>query len=798
MIFLALALFIASFALSLRRQETIGPKAGMVLILLFATMSMAWYASNYFTGEGINQTTFYTLLIGLEGAGFGQYQGLIVSCMATILLAAFLANGYRRKAARMAPMSPSAKKLHFALLGSAFLLNPFTVDVATLGKSLVAQQADNFHDHYMTQSAGSGNGKNLLFIYLESVERSYFDEERFPGLAPHIKKLANTHGIEFTQVQQANGTGYTIAGMVASQCGLPLMVPLSGNNMGGIDQFYPKATCLGDILKQRGYDLTFMQGSSTLFSGIDQFYRTHGFSRVLGKDDLVPQLGNNPPLNGWGLYDDALLNAVKNEFFTLAGKGEKFALFAATLDTHHPNGHLSETCKEDRYGSGDNAILNILQCTDRLVADLVQSILSSRYADNTVIVLASDHLAMRNTASDLLPPRDERRNLFVIIDKGLQPGQKLVQPATTMDIGPTVLHALGIESAIGLGRNLFTTSSLGEDLKDLNTKIASWRDDILAFWDFPQSQGPIKLNVKNRSMILGSRSLPLPALLVLDKNNRIMPSFQDNTAVTSVQLFEHFPSLKPGQRFVWFDSCKIQADSLGTDFEGTDNENLLCAVDGKVGEHFRMFALDQDEMAYDLDHGFDQGSKAFPKPEEIKSNVNMVKMQGGKPYEAALAEGLDFTRRGLPSFVTSVSGLSFYQPQARWSDAALAPDVVIEFKDNLPENFILAIEAAAIGPNIGEHTTIQVSDQTHSLVIQGDQPELYCIAFKGLTPSNKISITPPHPISPAALQYSDDRRLLGIALKSLKILPIEDIPGFSKQDAVPCNPALLQQASSTS
>ncbi len=51
-----------------------------------------------------------------------------------------------------------------------------------------------------------------------------------------------------------------------------------------------------------------------------------------------------------------------------------------------------------------------------------------------------------------------------------------------LDVGATILHILGIKSNLGLGRDLFEKKSLIEEIRDLNRKLFSWRDEILKLW----------------------------------------------------------------------------------------------------------------------------------------------------------------------------------------------------------------------------------------------------------------------------------------------------------------------------
>jgi len=132
-----------------------------------------------------------------------------------------------------------------------------------------------------------GHRKDLILIYMESVEKAYRVKKLFGEALPNIKNIAS-EGIDFVHVAQAKNTGWTIAGMVATQCGVPLFpVGLAAKNrLDRINNFMPNAVCLGDVLKQNGYSLSYMGGSNIEFAGKGSFYRQHGFDRVQGKDQI--------------------------------------------------------------------------------------------------------------------------------------------------------------------------------------------------------------------------------------------------------------------------------------------------------------------------------------------------------------------------------------------------------------------------------------------------------------------------------------------------------------------------------
>ena len=136
-----------------------------------------------------------------------------------------------------------------------------------------------------------GKRPNLVYIYAESLERTYFDTELFPGLADELNAL-RTDSIDFSNTQQLPGTGYTIAGMVASQCGIPLFAPFDGNASSAVSTFYPENVCLGDVLKAAGYSNYFYQGAELAFAGKDTFLKSHGFDHVYGFKELREQVAD--------------------------------------------------------------------------------------------------------------------------------------------------------------------------------------------------------------------------------------------------------------------------------------------------------------------------------------------------------------------------------------------------------------------------------------------------------------------------------------------------------------------------
>ena len=284
-------------------------------------------------------------------------------------------------------------------------------------------------------------GKNLVLIYMEGLDVIYTEEDIFPGLTPNLNRL-NSQGAQLENYIPIEGTGWTMAGIVSSLCGTPLVhnLGLDGNVI-MFSGFLDRAVCLPDILNIANYQQVFMGGASLSFAGKDEFLNAHSFDRVLGRDELIPRLADPSYLGGWGLFDDSLFDLALEEFNVLAQSEKPFNLTILTVDTHHPTGEPSASC--DHYPHSDNSILQAVHCTDQLIGRFIENLHHHPAYEDTVIVLTSDHLGMRNNAFPLFPQDYNRKLYFNVLNAGPHfPRDRL---ATPVDLAPTILGLLDVE-----------------------------------------------------------------------------------------------------------------------------------------------------------------------------------------------------------------------------------------------------------------------------------------------------------------------------------------------------------------
>lgn len=329
---------------------------------------------------------------------------------------------------------------------------------------------------------------NLLLIYLESIERTYADRERFGDAYTDLDAIGEDAKV-FEGVRQLDNTGWTMAGMIASQCGSPLMPAglLHDRQFEPLDEVVPGVTCLGDLLSEQGYRQTYLGGASKAFAGKGLFYYGHGYDSVLGREELTPRMEDPEYLNNWGLYDDTLFDFVIEEVRELASGDAPWNLTTLTIGGHAPHGYPAQRCL-DRQGEFDGVdILYSVECNAWLTRELLDDLAAEGLLDNTLVVIVSDHLTMRVSAWDELitGPRD---NTFMLLGNELAP-QRIERESSMVDVFPTILEALGFEihqHRAGLGASLLSpvqTLLERHQLELINAKLREERELQLRLWD---------------------------------------------------------------------------------------------------------------------------------------------------------------------------------------------------------------------------------------------------------------------------------------------------------------------------
>jgi phosphoglycerol transferase len=417
------------------------------------TIDQVLYHLHFAEGAAIRMSEVFvaTFLVEVLGAA------LVLAAVATALHAQ-LAQGRRAWHVRGTRAAP-----HLIVgSGLALLLAQFSA----FSWAAAHFEKDHFAQAYRdpaTVPLKEARQRNLILVYVESLEDTYSDPELFGSdlLAP----LRAVGGQSLPAYHAAPGATWTIAAMVATQCGIPLEIYDDDDEDEHKDRartFLPGATCLGDLLQARGYRSVFMGGAPLSFSGKGEFLRDHGYEERWGKDEWLdtgarPPGTADPEMGGWGMYDDALFAHARERLAALRAAGQPFNLTLLTLDTHNPDGYLSPRCRRQALNGSEDAFESIVRCTSVQLAQFVQFVREQGYLQDTTLVIIGDHPAVGNPVDAKLRSVADRHvfNLFV----GAPTFPLHVQPLVSFDMFPTLLEAIGMrapEGRLALGRSAWS------------------------------------------------------------------------------------------------------------------------------------------------------------------------------------------------------------------------------------------------------------------------------------------------------------------------------------------------------
>src|SRR5471030_1609488 len=576
--FVSFLFFISSIFLYVRRASAGRVWFSLLLFFLslYVILNLVLIGSNYFTGDGITDAVMYTVTSSLKGAGLTKYilpfSGLVAALAVILTLLIWCLK--KRK-------GHNSSWVHSVL---AVVLAVFSVgstqafqNISRLVKTQISGDTADFDAYYkVPQKVVKGKKPNLVYLYGESLERTYFDPQTFPGLTTELSRHKDA-SIDFTGTRQVPGTGYTIAGMVASQCGIPLFAPFDGNASSALATFYPENVCLGDVLKGAGYTNYFYQGAELAFAGKGTFLKSHGFDHLYGYNELRPTVADPAYKNDWGWYDDTLLDEVYKKFVELSKAGKPFSLFTLTVDTHHPDGFISRGCTRKAYPltGKPNQSLSAVSCSQELIAAFIDKIKASGYFDNTLIVVSSDHLAMNNTAYSTLT-KQNRKDLFFVLDGRHPVGDLNAAKRSTLDNGATVLDMMGGDNYIGLGRSGVSSTSLATQFINIDEKVNAWKPAVIKQWGFPNSIKNYTVSNKENSFTFSGMTIKTPFILKVTKD-KIEPMFD---VYLSTPLKKQLATLSTSDNFVWVDKCyemgRVWAPELSLN-------TGLCVASGNLG-----------------------------------------------------------------------------------------------------------------------------------------------------------------------------------------------------------------------
>jgi len=312
----------------------------------------------------------------------------------------------------------------------------------------------------------TGEGKNLIYIYMESMETTYASQEA-GGRQPvdnYISGLTQLAGenLSFSNSEKLggfhtiNGTTWTMGALLATTSGIPYAFPTSYNGMSKWEKFAPGLTNLGDVLEEKGYQNEFLCGSDASFAGRDTYFAQHGNYKIFDLFTAREKGYIAPDYKVWWGYEDKYLYQIaKDELTELSQSGKPFNFTMLTVDTHHVGGYVCSLC-ENKY---DVVTANVVSCADRQVIEFIDWCKHQDFYEDSVIIISGDHPRMDYFLVEDVEYYD--RTIYnCFLNSAKQPqGSTINREFTAMDMFPTILSAMGFEiegDRLGLGVDLFS------------------------------------------------------------------------------------------------------------------------------------------------------------------------------------------------------------------------------------------------------------------------------------------------------------------------------------------------------
>ncbi len=475
----------------------------LVSVLIFAVCK--WVNDTY--GVGLNEL-ISTMTLTLKGTSSDVVNAALKSCLPPVILAIVIfaiiividririsGKVIKVKKFFQSMISIGAVVLFFS---SLFYVNK-SFDVLGYFKTSVAQTRI-YDDYYVMPDSVditiSGKKKNLIYIYIESLETTYASNSdggrQEINYIPNLTQLANEN-ISFSNTDKlggfhsTHGTGITMGALFGTTSGTPYCLGTEVNDMLNQGKFMSGVKSLGDILEENGYTQEFLCGSDGDFGGRKTYFETHGNYYVF---DLYTarEKGYIPDdyFVWWGFEDNKLYEIAKDEVTRLASGSQPFNFTMLTVDPHHIDGYVCDQCK-DEY---DSVTANVMKCTDTLLGNFIDWCKEQDFYEDTVIVITGDHPRMDTSLVEGVTYYDRTiYNCFINTGRMNLADKTNNREYTPMDIFPTVLSALGFEiegDRLALGTDLFSnTPTLAEErgFEWLDTEISktsSFYYDVLA------------------------------------------------------------------------------------------------------------------------------------------------------------------------------------------------------------------------------------------------------------------------------------------------------------------------------
>ena len=283
---------------------------------------------------------------------------------------------------------------------------------------------------------------NLVIFLQESLGAEYVGCLDGLPLTPELDKLSK-EGLLFTNLY-CTGTR-SVRGIEAVTTGfLPSpsesVVKLSGAQTG----FFT----LASLLKDEGYNTSFIYGGMANFDNMGSFLNGNGFDNILDETSMDNDDTQYAFKGTWGYSDEDVVTKA-NDYFKSLGDKPFFSLMFSSSN-HDPFEFPDD--RIELYEQPKNTVHNAMKYADFSIGKFIELAKKEDYFKNTVFVIVADHNT-RTYGKHLVPIHKFRIPALVLSPQISESRNNKL--ASQIDLPPTLLNMIGMDVETPMaGRNL--------------------------------------------------------------------------------------------------------------------------------------------------------------------------------------------------------------------------------------------------------------------------------------------------------------------------------------------------------
>lgn len=379
---------------------------GIAVIFLFLGLAMnygVYYLETNFGDVPIGQL-IYHMHTPLEGTNTSSFAGIAKVLIIIFLIVMILIVGVYKALSRIGKRGTFL--LWSGLLG--VVLGAYAIGVACYHFNFwsylqyIGEDTTLYDDYYVDgrdiQLTFPEKKRNLVYIYLESMEMTYANRESggamMENYIPELTDLALENecfgdGEQLNGAYTLPGATFTMGALVAQTSGVTINENIVSNDTLNAkweseNNYLPGIWAIGDILNEQGYNQEFMIGSDGKFAGRSSYFSGHGNYDIF---DYYTAIDKNyidkDYYEWWGFEDKKLFKYAKNEIQKLSKEDAPFNFTMLTVDTHFSGGYVCDLCEQeynDQYS-------NVIACSSAQVAEFLDWLSEQDFYEDTTVVI---------------------------------------------------------------------------------------------------------------------------------------------------------------------------------------------------------------------------------------------------------------------------------------------------------------------------------------------------------------------------------------------------------------------------